>query len=122
MEAKKNKKHPYIAKRTVSSKNMLYAIFFNSSGPVIQVPCPSGYTVTGQFYKNSKLKKEKEFSIRNDQAKDGQKSTFYMTTPPLISVKLLSLFWLLKKWKFQTIHLIHMTWVPVTSFFIISKA
>ena len=27
-----------------------------------------------------------------DQAKDGQESTFYMTTPPLISVKLLSLF------------------------------
>ena len=25
--------------------------------------------------------------MRNDQAKDGQESTFYMTTPPLISVK-----------------------------------
>ena len=31
-------------------------------------------------------------TIRNDQAKDGQESTFYMTTPPLISVRLLSLF------------------------------
>ena len=31
-------------------------------------------------------------TIRNDQAKDGQESTFYMTTPPLISVNLLSLF------------------------------
>ena len=27
-------------------------------------------------------------TIRNYQAKDGQESTFYMTTPPLISVKL----------------------------------
>ena len=27
-------------------------------------------------------------TIRNDQAKDGQASTFYMTTPPLISVRL----------------------------------
>ena len=27
-----------------------------------------------------------------DQAKDGQESTFYMTTPPLISVRLLSFF------------------------------
>ena len=27
-----------------SSKMILYAIFFNSSGPVIQVPCPSGLT------------------------------------------------------------------------------
>ena len=40
---------------------MLYAIFFNSSGPVVQVPCPSGHTVTGRFYKNSVLKKVKEF-------------------------------------------------------------
>ena len=29
-------------------------------------------------------------TIRNDQAKDGQGSTFIMTTPPLISVRLLS--------------------------------
>ena len=40
---------------------MLYAIFFNLSGPVVQVPCPSGHTVTGRFYKNSVLKKMKEF-------------------------------------------------------------
>ena len=44
-----------------SSKKMLYAIFFNSSGPVVQVPCPSGHTVTGRFYKNSVLNKVKEF-------------------------------------------------------------
>ena len=25
-------------------KKMLYAIFFNSSGPVVQVPCPSGHS------------------------------------------------------------------------------
>ena len=56
----KDKKCPYIAKRTISSKKMLYAIFFNSSGPVVQVPCPSGHTVTGQYYKNSVLKKVKE--------------------------------------------------------------
>ena len=40
---------------------MLFAIFFNSSGPVIQVPCPSGHIVTGGLYKNSVLKKVKEF-------------------------------------------------------------
>ena len=59
MEAKRSKR-PCIAKRTISSKKM-YAIFFNSSGPVVQVPCLSGNTVTGQFYKNSVLKKVKEF-------------------------------------------------------------
>ena len=39
----------------------MYAILFNSSGPVVQVPCPSGHTVTDQFYKNSLLKEVKEF-------------------------------------------------------------
>ena len=57
----KKKKRPCIAKRTISSKQMLYAIFFNSSGSVVQVPCPSGHTVTSRFYKNSVLKKLKEF-------------------------------------------------------------
>ena len=60
MEAKRSKR-PCIAKRTISSKKMLCAIFFNSSGPVVQVPCPSGHTDTGRFYKNSVLKKVKEF-------------------------------------------------------------
>ena len=39
----------------------MYAIFFNSCEPVVGVPCPSGLTVTGRFYKNSTLKKVKEF-------------------------------------------------------------
>ena len=94
---RKYQKRPCISKRTISSKMMLYVIFFNSNGPVVQVPCPSGHTVTGRFYKNSVLKKVKEFYKMKRQAKDGQESTFYMTTPPLISVRLLSLFWLLKR-------------------------
>ena len=66
---RKGKKRPCIAKRTISSKKMLYAIFFNSSGPVIQVPCPSGHTVTGRFYKNSVLKKEKAFYNKQPPSK-----------------------------------------------------
>ena len=58
---RKDQKRPCIAKRTIGSKKMLYAIFFNSSGPVVQVSCPSGHTVTDRFYKNSVLKKVKEF-------------------------------------------------------------
>ena len=58
---RKDQKRPCIAKRTTSSKKMLYAIFYNSSGPVVQVPCPSGHTVTDRFYKKSVLKKVKEF-------------------------------------------------------------
>ena len=57
---RKDKKRPCIAKRTISSKKMLYAIFFNSSGPIVQMPCPSGHTVTGRFYKTSGLKKVNE--------------------------------------------------------------
>ena len=58
---RKDQKRSCIAKRTISLKKMLYAIFFNSSGPVVQVLCPSGHAVTGRFYKNSVLKKVKEF-------------------------------------------------------------
>ena len=58
--SEKIKKRPCIAKRTISSKKKLYAIFFNSSGPIVQMPCPSGHTLTGRFYKNSALKKVKE--------------------------------------------------------------
>ena len=47
---RKDQNRPYIVKRTISLKKM-YAIFFNSSRPVVQVPCPSGHTVTGRFYK-----------------------------------------------------------------------
>ena len=94
---RKDKKRPCIANKTISSEKMLYAIFFHSSGPVVQVPSQSGHTVTGRFYNNSVLKKVKGFTIRNDQAKDGQESTLYMTTPPLISVRLLSLYRLLKR-------------------------
>ena len=54
-------KNAHVLPREPCSKKMLYAIFFHSSGPVVQVPCPSGHTVTGRFYKNYVLKKVKEF-------------------------------------------------------------
>ena len=43
-------------------------------------------------------RKWKSFTIRNDQAKDGEESTFYMTTPPLMC-EVVKSFWLLKRWK-----------------------
>ena len=67
---RKDQKHPCIAKRTISSKKMLYAIYFNSSGSVVQVPCPSGHKVTGRFYKNSVLKKVKEFYNKKRPSKE----------------------------------------------------
>ena len=47
-----------------------------------------------------------------DQAKDGQESTFYMTTPPVISVRLLSLFLASENVKVLN----HRPYSPVTSF------
>ena len=60
MEAKRSKT-PMYCQEDHKFEKMLYSIVFNSSGPVVQVPCPSGHTVTGRFYKNSVLKKVKEF-------------------------------------------------------------
>ena len=34
---------------------MLYAIFFESKGPVLQIPVPKGSSVTGKFYRESVL-------------------------------------------------------------------
>ena len=54
-------KNAHVLPREPCLKKMLYATIFNSSGPVVQVPCPSGHAVTGRFYKNSVLKKVNEF-------------------------------------------------------------
>ena len=34
---------------------MLYAIFFDLKGPVLQIPVPKGSSVTGKFYRESVL-------------------------------------------------------------------
>ena len=34
---------------------MLYAIFYDSKGPVLQIPVPKGSSVTGKFYRQSVL-------------------------------------------------------------------
>ena len=90
-------KNANVLPREPCSKKMMYAIFFNSSGPVVQVPCPSGHTITGQFYKNSVLKKVKEVYNKIRPSKGWSGVTFYMTTPALLSVRILSHFWLLKR-------------------------
>ena len=46
---------PVIARRCKTSNRMLYAIFFDSKGPVLQVPVQKGSSVTGKFYRESGL-------------------------------------------------------------------
>ena len=41
---------PVIARRCKTSNRMLYAIFFDSKGAVLQIPVPKGSSVTGKFF------------------------------------------------------------------------
>ena len=46
---------PVIARHCKTSNRMLYAMFFDSKGPVLQIPVPKGSSVTGKFYRESVL-------------------------------------------------------------------
>ena len=46
---------PVIVRRCKTSNRMLCAIFFDSKGPVLQIPVPKGSSVTGRFYRESVL-------------------------------------------------------------------
>ena len=46
---------PVIGCRCKTSNRMLYGIFFDSKGPVLQIPVPKGSSVTGKFYRESIL-------------------------------------------------------------------
>ena len=46
---------PVIARRCKTSNRMLYAIFFDLKGPVLQIPVLKGSSVTGKFYRESVL-------------------------------------------------------------------
>ena len=52
---------PVIARRCKTSNRMLYAIFFDSKGPVLQIPVPKCSSVTGKFYRESVLTKLVDF-------------------------------------------------------------
>ena len=46
---------PVIARLCKTSNRMLYAIFFDSKGQVLQIPVPKGSSVTGKFNRESVL-------------------------------------------------------------------
>ena len=52
---------PVIAHRCKTSNRMLYAIFFDSKGPVLQIPVTKGSPVTGKFYRESVLTRLVDF-------------------------------------------------------------
>ena len=55
---------PVIAHRCKTSNRMLYAIFFDSKGAVLQIPVPKGSSVTGKFYIESVLTQLVDFYQR----------------------------------------------------------
>ena len=46
---------PVIARRCKTSNRMLYAILYDSKGPVLQIAVPKGSSITGKFYRESVL-------------------------------------------------------------------
>ena len=44
---------PVIVRRCKTLNRMLYAIFFDLKGPVLQISVPKGSSVTGKFYRES---------------------------------------------------------------------
>ena len=46
---------PVIARRCKTSNGMLYVIFFEWKGPVLQIPVLKGSSVIGKFYRESVL-------------------------------------------------------------------
>ena len=58
--ATKNSKRPVIAKHMLSTKKILYAIFFSSECVAIQVPVKKGRSITGKYYRDVVLKKLKK--------------------------------------------------------------
>ena len=59
--ATKHSKRPIIAKRSLSTKKVLYAIFFSDEGVAIKVPVKKGKSITGKYYKDVVLKKLKKY-------------------------------------------------------------
>ena len=59
--ATKRSKRPIIAKRSLSTKKVLYAIFFSGEGVAIKVPVKKGKSITGKYYKDVVLKKLKKY-------------------------------------------------------------
>ena len=59
--ATKHSKRPIIAKRSLSTKKVLYAIFFSGEEVAIKVPVKKGKSITGKHYKDVVLKKLKKY-------------------------------------------------------------
>ena len=70
--ATRNVKRPIVAKRARTFKKIMYVIFFDSKGTMLQIPVTRGKTITAKFYRNIALRTLKKiYQIR--RAKTGLK-------------------------------------------------
>ena len=51
----------------MSVQKLMYAIFFSTQGPPIQIVVPMGRGVTGKFYRDKVLKKFKRYYSKRHQ-------------------------------------------------------
>ena len=84
--ATKHSKRPIIAKRSLSTKKVLYAIF-SGEGVAIKVPVKKGKSIIGKYYKDVVLKKLKKYYQKRHPAFGFKHSVFYMTMPQLIPLQ-----------------------------------
>ena len=54
--ATRNARRPVIAKKTLSVKKVMLAVFFDINGPIVQISVPQGRTITVLFYKRRILR------------------------------------------------------------------
>lgn len=66
--ATKGSRRPCIAKRTMSVKKVMYAIFFTNQGHAIQIAVPKGKSVNAKFYKGKVLHKLKKYFAKRRPA------------------------------------------------------
>ena len=83
--ATKHSKRPIIAKRSLSTKKVLYAIFFSGEGVAIKVPVKKGQKHHRKVLQRRSTEEIEKNIIRNDALPLVlNMSAFYMTMPQLI--------------------------------------
>ena len=59
--ATKHSKRPFVAKRSLSARQVWYAIFFSGEGVALKVPVEKGKNITGKYYKDIVLEKPEKY-------------------------------------------------------------
>ena len=67
-----NMRRPTIARRALTTKKVLYAIFFNANGIVTQYPVPRGRSITANLYTSTILPKLHKYYKKDAQRLDSK--------------------------------------------------